>query len=168
MDVAYFIQGMGGRILDVWANRMDKAKYVCGLNEFSYCASLHISHPTADPAAVTAALGLEPTQTSRVGELHRTIPDRHYDDSHWTCELPVEHGEDIPAFLGRLVDRLSLHRNYLEQLSDAGAEIECFIGVFATRLCDQAYSYGLLGSLAELRVNLRFDLYPADDREATE
>ncbi|KLU03493.1 hypothetical protein RISK_004497 [Rhodopirellula islandica] len=147
---------------------MQNATHAGGLNEFSYCASLHISHPSLDPADVTAALGMEPARTSHVGQPHRSVPDRVYDFSHWSCELATRDGDDISTFLGRFVDLMSPHRSFLEQLSDGGAEIECFIGVFATRLCDQMYSHSLLGSLAALRVNLRFELYPADDRETSE
>lgn len=137
-----------------------KAKYSEGLNEFTYCGTLYICHPSIDPASVTASLGITPSRTTRVGDPHRTGANRRYEASHWTCELTTVDGEDIPLFLHRVVELLMPHRVYLEQLSDDNGEMECFIGVFATRLCDQLYPHDLLASLASLRINLRFDLYP--------
>ena len=138
---------------------MDKVKYSAGLNEFSYCATLHISHPTIDPSEITAALQIEPSRMSRVGQAHRSVPGRVYDFSHWSSKLPAKDHDDIPTFLARLVSQLSRHRNYLHELSDSGGEIECFIGIFPTRLCDQQYSHNLLAMLADLRIDLRLDYY---------
>jgi hypothetical protein len=136
-----------------------QAKYAEGLNEFSYCASLNVSHPSFDPATVSRGLGLQPTRMTQ------GIPNRRYKPSVWTYELPVADGDDLPSFLYRLVELLTPHRSYLEELSDRGAEIECFVGIFADRLCDQIYPHALLAALAELRVNLRLDFYGANDGE---
>ena len=134
---------------------MDNANYAAGLSEFSYCASLHVSHPTLDPEEITANLQIEPSRTSRVGQTHHSVPGRVYGFSHWSCKLPVKDGVDIPTFLGQLVTQLSQHRDYLHHLSDDGGEIECFVGVFPDRQCDQLYPHKLLAMLADLRVNLR-------------
>lgn len=144
---------------------MKKAKYAAGLNEFSYCGSLLISHPSLDPTEITTNLGMKPSQTSCVGNTHKIIPSRVYGSSHWSFELPSTDGDNIPTFLERVVSLLSPHQKYLEHLSDDGAEIECFIGIFADGLCDQGYSHELLASLSALRINLRFDFYSADDQK---
>ena len=144
---------------------MEKTKYSAGLNDFSYCGSLHISHPSVDPATVTQRLGLQPTRTTKTGQPHRSVPDRRYELSHWSCELPAVKGDDLPSFLYRVVELLTPHRSYLEELSDNGAEIECFVGIFAVRLCDQSYPHDLLAALSSLRVNLRFDFHKANDGE---
>lgn len=141
---------------------MDKAKYAGGLNEFSYCASLHISHPTLDPAEITTHIGIEPVRTSRVGQARRSNPNRVHDRSNWSCRLPVNDGDEIPTFLEQIVALLSQHRAFLERVSDGGGEIECFIGIFPDRLCDQCYSHELLASIAALRINLRFDYYASE------
>lgn len=149
-------------------NSMKKAKHAAGLNSFEYCATLHILHPSINPEDVTACLGIEPSRTSGAGQTDRNIPGRVYDFSHWMCELPVRDGDDLPTFLECVIALLSPHRGYLEHISDEGGEIECFIGIFADRLCDQSYPYELLASLAELRINLRFDFYKIDDAESDE
>lgn len=74
-------------------------------------------------------------------------------------------GDNLPSFLYRVVELLTPHRSYLEELADSGAEIECFVGIFAVGLCDQSYPHDLLAALAALRINVRLDLYPANDGE---
>ena len=143
---------------------MDKAKYAAGLNEFSYCGTLYVSHRTLDPADITSNLGISPTRSTSVGQAHRAIPNRVCDSSHWSCDLPTTDGDDIPAFLQRVVDLLSPHRRYLEELARDGGEIVCFVGIFADRLCDQMFPHELLQAISSLRVNLRFDFYTSEDR----
>ena len=104
---------------------------------------------------------------SRVGQVHRSIPNRAYDFSHWSCKLTATDGDDIPTFLGQLVTKLSQHRDYLHELSDGGGEIECFIGIFPDRLCDQLYPHNLLALLADLRINLRLDVYGENSEQPT-
>ena len=68
-------------------------------------------------------------------------------------------GDDTPTFLARLVNELAPAKDFLNQLADEGGETECFIGIFADRLCDQLFPPKLLSSLGQLAIGVRLDYY---------
>lgn len=144
-------------------NRMTKAIYVCGLNDFEYCVSLHVEHPSICPAEITQALQLSPDRCVSVGESKRTPAEKAgrgvYSRTHWHKELTPQAGQSIPEFLSTLIEQLSPAKSFLTQVVSEGGEIECFIGVFANGLCDQSYPPDLLRTLGTLGVSLRFDYY---------
>ena len=140
-----------------------KAHYAAGLNDFTYSASLCIHHPNIHPDQITNELGLAPTVTHCPGE-QRTTPkgtplNGVWESSYWTAELDVIDGEDVSAFLSRLIDRLTPATDFLNQISKEGAQIECFLGLFATALCDQCIPAKRLSRLGQLNVDLRLDYY---------
>jgi hypothetical protein len=140
-----------------------KARYVAGMNDFEYCASLSIRHPRIDPVEITRSLGMAPEVTHRVGDQRRMPNGRllsgSYDSTYWTAELVTRGGEDIPTFVAKLSKTLRPSRDFLRQIHDEGGATECFMGIFAKGLCDQLFSAELLADLGELRLGLRLDYY---------
>jgi hypothetical protein len=87
--------------------------------------ALLVRHPTIDPAAITAALGLEPEFSHRVGEPRRTPKgtplEGNYRDTRWRFSTRSEvraqwFVRDVLTF----VDRLAPHRDFLHALRTTG------------------------------------------------
>jgi Domain of unknown function (DUF4279) len=134
------------------------------LQDFHYSVSLHISHPDIAPELITRALALQPThRPTRKGE-PKTTPkgtplEGHWKFSHWCHCFEITQDRELTSFLERLVKTLEPHRDFLRRIVDEGGAIECFVGVFTDTNCDQVLPFSLLSDLAELRIDLRLDLY---------
>lgn len=142
---------------------MKYARYKAGMNDFKYCATLWINHPSINPTVISETLGIEPSEANQVGDKRLRNPERTYDRSWWKREWSVVDGDSVAEFLRRMVSQLSPHQEFLKQLHSEDAKIECFVGIFVDQLCDQEYPHELLGQLAELHIDLRLDQYSSKD-----
>jgi len=141
------------------------------LQDFHYSVSLHVSHPDIDPALISQALALQAThRPTRKGEA-KTTPkgtprEGHWEFSHWSHSFEIVQDGELVAFLRHLAERLEPHREFLQRIVEDGGAIECFVGIFTDTNCDQILPFDLLGKLAELRVDLRLDMYGSKLRQA--
>jgi hypothetical protein len=141
------------------------------LQDFHYSVSLHISHPDIAPELITRALALQPThRPTRKGEAKTTpkgIPrEGYWEFSHWSHSFEIIQDRELVPFLERLARTLEPHREFLWRIVDEGGAVECFVGVFTDTNCDQVLPFDLLGKLAELRIDLRLDVYGSKLRQA--
>ena len=133
----------------------------------SFKVSLSVKHPDIDPADVSAALDLAPERTTRTGA-PRTTPKGDpltgtYEFSCWTHQFDIEGASELGVVLESLVKRLQRHQGFFHRVVQQGGSIELFCGVFAAGNWDEILSHTLMGQLADLRVDLRLDVYPKDD-----
>jgi hypothetical protein len=140
-----------------------KARFKSGLLDFEYCASLHICQAQLDPDLVSQALGMQAICAHRAGDTRQT-PTGHqlfgvYDRGYWSVDLETRNGEDIAEFLSRVTADLAPSEAFMQSVVNEGGRIECFIGVFANRLCDQILPATLLSKLGQLGIDLRLDYY---------
>jgi hypothetical protein len=151
---------------------MKKGRVTIGLNDFEFCASLHLLHLSLDPDEVTAELNLTPDRTHRAGDARVTPKgtplDGNYSEGYWRAELEVKQDEQLTEFLERIAKDLSLAKPFLRRLYESGGRIECFVDLFAYSLCDQVYPAALLHKLGELGIDLRLDFYKKDVSESEE
>jgi hypothetical protein len=142
---------------------LKKVRVKVGLVDFEYCASLHIEHPQLNPDLVSDALQITPIKSHRAGDPRSTPagqPSRGvYDSGYWTVDLEARDGEDVAQFLWRTVNELGPAERFLRRIVDTGGRIECFMGLFATRLCDQVVPCELLLRLGQIGIDLRLDYY---------
>jgi hypothetical protein len=141
-----------------------ESRITAGLNDYRFVASLHVQHPFVDPNEVTTALKLEPKSVKRRGEPRRK-PDGalltgNYDENHWSADLEIVAGHDVPEFLRNLIDVQMPHAVGLtRRIDDTGGSVSVFIGVFADRLCDFAMPASTLRRLGDAGVSVRLDYY---------
>ena len=142
------------------------AHYKSEMLDFSYEASLCISHPSMSPDRISSVLKMTPKHLSRAGEPRRTPAgnrlDGTYSSSNWACSLPTTDGEDLEQFLRGVVKLLSPFRAFLVDLSTEDGYILCFLGVFTNRCCAYEFDCDLLAALGDLRVALRMDVYGSE------
>jgi uncharacterized protein DUF4279 len=142
---------------------MRKTRVKIGLLGFEYRASLHIEHPLLDPNVVSHTLQMKPRSSHRAGDQCHTpkgtpLPGT-YPTAIWSADLDTREGEDIAEFLSRIACDLSRAEKFLLGIVNDGECVECYLQLFASRLCDQILPATLLRRLGELGINLRMDYY---------
>jgi hypothetical protein len=111
-------------------------------NEFYYCVSLSIVHPTIDPIDISNVISnLQPRIESMAGSERRTrdgtavVPARKVLLSHWLAELHDEErifsgDEAISDFITGKLRELEGHRDLFSQLGQEG-QVSLVIGWFS-------------------------------------
>ena len=147
-----------------------ESQVTSGLNDYRFAASLHVQHPSMDPDEVTATLKWEPKSIKRNGE-QRHSPDGslltgYYDGNHWSADLEIVAGHDIPEFLRNLIDTQMRHAvEFTRRIDNTGGSVTVFIGVFAERLCDFEVPASTLRLLGDAGVSVRLDYYGIGSEE---
>lgn len=147
-----------------------ESRVIVGLNDYRFVASLHVQHKSIPLEEITESLGLTPRRVRRQGE-PRSSPKGSllsgvFDANHWSTDLLITAGHDIDQFLMELVSStLKDSLEFTRRIDETGGSICVFLGVFATRLCDFEIQPETLRRLGSAGVSVRFDYYPAEDRE---
>lgn len=72
--------------------------------------ALYLSHETADPAEVTAATGITPTRSGRVGDIMYSFDaNLTYPYSDWMLQSRLKGELEVTAYLYDLFDQLKPH-----------------------------------------------------------
>ena len=115
---------------------------------FRYALSLRVWHPQIDAAVVTDTLALAPKRTSPA------VP------SYWTHGYEVAQDSECAAFIHSIALALQQHAAFFRRVRAAGGRVEFFIGWFGDRNFGDTFSHATFGLLAELQIDLSFDVYP--------
>ena len=136
--------------------------------EYTYTVSLRFSHASRDPAEITAALGIEPHRFWRVGERRKTPKgtplDGVYTQSYWTAQIisgsSVE--RDLRLAIGDALDYLEARKDFFQDFASNGGRPEFFVGwFFDDGNSGDVFDHALLTRLADFRIDLSLDVYPA-------
>ena len=133
----------------------------------SFRVSLQVEHPHLPPAEITAALGLVPWRAWQAGAPRITqrgdpLPGT-YPCSYWThrlAETEASATDELGEMLSGLLARLEEHRAFFRRVTIEGGSTMIFCGVFTDGNWDERFDYGLLGALADLKLDLRLDVHP--------
>ncbi len=150
-----------------------ESRVTAGLNDYRFVASLHVEHPSVDPDEVTSTLKREPKTSKRRGEQRRR-PDGGlltgtYGKNHWSADLDIVSGHDVPEFLDDLADTWTSHAvDLTRHIDDTGGSVTVFIGVFADRLCDFEIPASTLRRLGNAGISVRLDYYGVGNRNTSD
>ena len=130
----------------------------------SFRVSLSVEHPHLDPAEITGALGRAPARAVQAGA-PRTTPRGAplagtYPVTHWQHRFDVGEAANLGDLLRELLEQLQPHRAFPRRVVRERGAVELFCGVFADGNWDECLDHELLGWLADLRIDLRLDVYP--------
>jgi hypothetical protein len=140
------------------------------VNAYRYSISLRLTHPSIDPAAISKALKLKPSRSWRAGDV-RTTPTGSplkgmWRETYWTSGNLLRgkwpRGKDLRDAIDELVRQFRARKNFFHKVRDEGGRIEFFIGWFFLGNSGDVLDCDLLARLAELRIDLSFDIYPPD------
>ena len=131
----------------------------------SFAVSLHVRHPNIDPEVVTNVLGLIPDRSTLAGTLRQRAADGvptggTYERSWWYHRFDLLGARDLHPVLAEVVGRLEEHWLFFHRIVNEEGTVELFCGVDADGNWDEALPHALLGRLANLRIDLRLDVYP--------
>jgi len=138
------------------------------MSDYTYSVSLRVSHPLTPLTEITAALGMQPRRAWSVGAPRQTAKGEALEgvrkETYWTTRL--EDGSsadrDLSDTIAAILDRLEAHRDYLWDLARTGGRSELFIGwFFDDGNSGDVLGHELLGRLANFKLDLSFDVYPA-------
>ena len=121
-----------------------------------------------DPDTVGDSLGLGPTTVLRAGTSRIGRGGRYSDQKHdvWLLEEDAAALSDVPAVVGRLVERLSSKRRELREIQDRADRVDILVGLFVDggsgglELTPQ-----LMADLAELELPVGFDVYTFEEQD---
>jgi hypothetical protein len=142
---------------------------------YRYAISLRITHPSIDPAEITVELGEDPSNWQKAGSPSphsERESARHCqpDDTFWVgfSSEGESQDHDLQAGLQALLSRLQSHRGFFHRLREDGGEAEFFVGWFLGKQGGEILSHELMAQLADLKIDLSFDLYLGEDDTSPE
>jgi hypothetical protein len=134
---------------------------------YRYIISLRIEHPTRPLDDLGVELDVTPSRVCRAGA-PRTSPrgvplSGVYAENFWTARIleGADTDRDLAAAITVVLDQLSPKKDFLLGLVTSGGRSELFIGwFFDDGNSGDVLDHKLLGRLAELKIDLSFDVYP--------
>jgi hypothetical protein len=140
-------------------------------NEYYYCVSLSIVHPSVDPKSITAAITcLKPKVETMAGTERRRrdgtliVPNRKAQLSHWLAELHQEkrlYSGDTPIsdFIFKQLDKLEKHRALFDSLRQEGI-VALDIGWFSeSNYSADVLNAEMLKKCGDLGIDIELNLY---------
>jgi hypothetical protein len=139
------------------------------MNDYEFTMSLHIRHPSVDPAQITRTLGIEPQHTWRAGEPRKDPSGSKlegcYRESFWMGRLMPEpelasDQVDMESELLRTLAQLRRAMSFLEGLKNDGGTAELNVSLFARADFRLEFLPETLGLLGRLGLTLTLDVKP--------
>ena len=145
------------------------------MSEYEFTVSLRIRHPTIDPLAITATLGLQPQHSWQAGQ-PRCDPAGEelggaHRDSYWIARLREEPllSSDSISLEGVLLKTLSNLRRaqaFLEQLNAEGGVAELLVSLYARDDFRLELTSDSLALLGRVRLAVVLDVHAHSPLEA--
>jgi hypothetical protein len=145
------------------------------MSEYEFTVSLRIRHPTADPATITAALGIQPQHTWRAGQPRcdaagAELGGTHH-DSYWMGRLMDEPqlssgSVSVEGVILKTITNLRRAQPFLEQLSAEGGVAELHVSLYARDDFRIELPSDSLTLLARLHLAIALDVHPHSPVEA--
>ncbi len=142
------------------------------MTAYSYSISLRLWHPTIEPEEITTALAIQPGRSWVAGMPRTTATGRPMRgtnaDNFWTARLcnDVFDAQDLGSALKSQLSRLAIHKQFFNSYVESGGKAEFFIGWFLEQTnSGDVLDHALFALLADLKINLHFDIYAGGDDE---
>lgn len=143
------------------------------MEPYRYCVSLRIFHPKIDPAEMSQVLGLDAAATGKMGDPRVTPKGRAlngvWNENFWKyqphgdCNMSSE-TQHLESYLDDLTSMLTPHKTFFARVVETGGHVEYFIGLFSESSIGSVLCASLLGEIADLRIDLSFDIYAYPER----
>jgi hypothetical protein len=139
------------------------------MSEYEFTVSLRIRHPTMDPAAISAALGIQPQHTWRAGELRcdpsgAELGGAHH-DSYWMGRLMDEpqlssDRVSVERVIQNTLSQLRRAQSFLEQLNAQGGVAELLVSLYARDDFRLEFPSDSLTLLGRMHLAVSLDVHP--------
>jgi hypothetical protein len=135
--------------------------------DYEFSISLRLRHPVLDLAEASGVLKMTPSRSWRAGEPRTTPTGRplkgFYEASYWTARIVKGESKelDLSTAINEVLSKLGQHGEFFSEFAMSGGKSELFIGwFFGEGNSGDVFEWRLLEKLAELRIDLSFDVYP--------
>ena len=133
--------------------------------EYLYCIRILITHPTLTSDEISDEFNLEPDVSHCVGQPRRgpkgNLWPGVWPDTKWSIS-EVRNGErHFFTRLGKLLDRFSLHRDFMRKIAETGGETLFIIELPGGRMnVGDTLTEQTVAKLADLKGSLGLEVYP--------
>ncbi|WP_143075110.1 hypothetical protein [Sphingobium sp. AP50] len=132
---------------------------------FSYCISLQVRHPDADPDDIIHEIGLPVRRSSKMGEPRSTLRGAplpgHYDMTFCVFDLGVGADGELADHLRSRIATLIPKREFLHELRATGGSLNLFI-TWTVGERGEVFDCTLLSDLVSLGIDLGIEPISAD------
>ncbi|WP_321397831.1 DUF4279 domain-containing protein [Emcibacter sp.] len=139
------------------------------MNDYEFCVSLRLSHPSRSLKDFTDLLGLTPARLWTAGEPKLTPKGTALpitaEDSFWEARLSGSGKRSsseisLEVWLKQAVSDLAPHREKFAEIAQTGGRVELFIRWAGDYNMGAVFAPELLRDLADLHLTLSLDVYP--------
>jgi Domain of unknown function (DUF4279) len=139
------------------------------MSDYEFTMSLRIRHPSADPAQITRALGIEPQHTWCVGDARRDATgsalEGSYRESYWHARLMAEPAlaaghVGVESEMTHALAQLRKSFAFLQALKAEGGDVELLVSIFARSDFRLEFVSDSLELLGRLGVTVAFEVKP--------
>lgn len=131
--------------------------------------SIRINHPSWPLDIITELMKSKPDVGRSVGEQRRTPQGKELEgknpETHWIKRLNYK-GDSLPNAIEKAASEFGWQSAVGREIRQSGGRVEFFIGWFFDKKGGDVLSAELLGRLAELGIDLSFDIYGPEKRIA--
>ena len=138
------------------------------MNSYQYKISLHVRHPSMDPAEITCMLRFPPSRSHKAHE-PRMRPAGQllggvWPETHWSAKVMAGEwpGKTLSAAIAELLGQLASSRSFLARVRSEGGTVELLVGWFLDGSIGEVFDCELLARIADFKIDLRLDPYPPD------
>lgn len=129
--------------------------------------SIRINHPSWPLDRITSLMKCAPEIGRSVGEERRTPKGKKLDgknpETHWIKSLKYK-GDSLPDAIEKAISEFGRQSAVGREIRQSGGRVEFFIGWFFDKNGGDVLSAELLGRLADLGIDLSFDVYGPEVR----
>ena len=134
-------------------------------DELLYCIRILIVHPTLTPDEISAEFNLEPDMTQCVGQLRRgpkgNLLSGVWPDTRWSVSEVRNGDRYFFTCLDKLLDRFSLHRDFLRKIAETGGRTNFIVELPGGRMnVGDTLTEQTVAKLADLKGSLGLEVYP--------
>jgi hypothetical protein len=135
-----------------------------GMTDVFHRILFRVRHPNIDPSAITAALGMAPQRSWKVGDQRTAANGRllkgNYDHTYWSYREEHPASKDFLQKVGLLAERLKLHASFLRQLTASGGSCEIYVQLSGLINDGDSLAPSALRLLSELDITLSIEVFP--------
>ncbi len=130
--------------------------------------SIRINHPSWSLDKITSVMKCAPDIGRSVGEERKTPKGKKLNgtnpETHWIKSVNYT-GESLPDAIKGALSEFGAQPAVSREIRQSGGGVEFFIGWFFENIGGDVLPAELLGQLAELGIDLSFDIYGPEGRE---